>query len=349
MMELQQRVEGLVKWGHALHALIEELESDLAQENGNPLRAIVQQAYRTNAWFTPEFSLRSLKSLAQWLDKSALEAWLKSYPELESSSKSLKTIGVVMAGNIPAVGFHDLISVLVSGNRALVKLSSDDAVIIPFLVNVLLDVSQDFKPLVQIGYKFQEIDAVIATGSNNSARYFDYYFGKYPHIIRKNRNSLAILNGNETAAQLSALGDDIFSYFGLGCRNVSKLMVPEGYAFDAFFESIEVYGEKLMQHNKYMNNYDYHRALYLLNNEPFLTNNFLSLRQSDILSTPVSVLHYDYYAGTEDLAAKIEADTDRIQCIVGGKYLPLGTSQQPGLSDYADGVDTLRFLIGLQD
>ncbi len=347
MIELQQRVEGLVKWGHALHALIEEMESDQSPENGNPLRNTIQQAYRANAWFTPEFSLRSIRAFAQWLDKSSLEQWLSAYPELRDSSKSLKTIGVIMAGNIPAVGFHDLLSVLISGHKAQVKLSSDDQVIIPFLLNVLFDVSQEFKSLVQIGYKFQEIDAVIATGSNNSARYFDFYFGKYPHIIRKNRNSMAVLNGQESDAELLALGDDIFSYFGLGCRNVSKLLVPQGYSFDRFFENIESYGEQLMQHNKYMNNYDYHRALYLLNNEPFLTNNFLSLRQSDVLSTPVSVLHYDYYSNPHDLSEKIKTDESRIQCIVGGHYLPFGSSQQPGLADYADGIDTISFLLSL--
>lgn len=347
MMELPQRVDGLVKWGHALHALLEEMDADTAGENGNPLRNIVQQAHRANAWFTPEFSLRSIRGLALWLDKSSLESWISGYPALQKSPKSLKTIGIVMAGNIPAVGFHDLLSVLVSGNKALVKLSSDDQVIIPFLLNVLFDVSQEFKSLVQIGYKFQEIDAVIATGSNNSARYFDFYFGKYPHIIRKNRNSLAVLDGTETDEQLQALGDDIFSYFGLGCRNVSKLMVPAGYSFDRFFQCIESFGDQLMQHNKYMNNYDYHRALYLLNSEPFLTNNFLSLRQSEVLSTPVSVLHFEYYNDLKDVREKIDATASEIQCVVGAGYLPFGTSQQPGLSDYADRVDTLEFLLNL--
>lgn len=348
MMELQQRVDGLVKWGHALHALIEVMESDQSANNGNPLRNIVQQAYRGNAWFTPEFSLRSLRAFAQWLDKSSLERWISAYPELKQSPKSLKTIGIIMAGNIPAVGFHDLLSVLISGHKAQVKLSSDDQVLIPFLVEILFDVSQEFKPLVQIGYKFQEIDAVIATGSNNSARYFDFYFGKYPHIIRKNRNSLAVLTGHESDDELKLLGDDIFSYFGLGCRNVSKMLVPEGYVFDRFFQCIEHYGEQLMQHNKYMNNYDYHRVLYLLNSEQFLTNNFLSLRQHGALSTPVSVVHYETYTDADDLAKKVEADEGSIQCIVGEKYLPFGTSQQPSLSDYADGVDTIRFLLTLQ-
>lgn len=348
-MHLHERVEGLVKWGHAISAMIEEMESAAGAETGNPLSNTIQQAYRANAWFVPENSLRALKSVTCWLESDALQRWIQAYDGLNQSHNDLKTIGLVMAGNIPMVGFHDLLCVLVSGNKAQVKLSSDDGVLIPFLLNVLFDVSQQFRSLVQIGYKFQQIDAVIATGSNNSARYFDFYFGKYPHIIRKNRNSIAVLTGHEKDAELSALGDDVFSYFGLGCRNVSKMLVPEGYNFDRFFQCIEVYGDRLMQHNKYMNNYDYHRALFLLNNEPFLTNNFLSLRQSAVLSTPVSVLHYDFYHDEEDLLRKIAADENHIQCKVGGKYLPFGTSQQPGLADYADGADTLEFLIRLQD
>jgi len=348
-MDLNERMEGLVKWGHAISAMIEEMESEPGFETGNPLNNTLQQAYRANAWFVADNSMRALKSVAGWLEYDALKTWSNGYPSLLDSHNQLKNIGLIMAGNIPVVGFHDLLAVLITGNKAQVKLSSDDSVLLPFLLNVLFDVSQEFKSLVQIGYKFQEIDAVIATGSNNSARYFDFYFGKYPHIIRKNRNSLAVITGDETDDELTALGDDIFSYFGLGCRNVSKLLVPEGYVFDRFFQCIEVYGERLMQHNKYMNNYDYHRVLYLLNNETFLTNNFLSLRQSPVLSTPVSVLHFDDYSDAEDLAQKIVVDKDHIQCIVGRNYLPFGTSQQPGLADYADGADTLQFLLSLRD
>lgn len=346
-MELEERLEGLVKWGHALSALVEELGTMEDPDSGNPLKNIIQRAHRANAWFIPEFTLTSVKALANWLDRDALQAWISEYPALHSSRKNLKTIGIVMAGNIPAVGFHDLLAVLISGHKAQVRCSSDDAILLPFLLEVLFDVSQEFKSLVQIGYKFHDFDAVIATGSNNTSRYFDFYFGKYPHIIRKNRNSAAVLTGDETDPELAALGHDIFLYFGLGCRNVSKLFVPDSYTFDRFFQCIESVGERLMQHNKYMNNYDYHRTLYLLNNEPFLTNNFLSLRESPVLSTPVSVLHYERYRSAGELKELLRRDADQLQCVVGTDFLPFGTTQAPGLADYADGVDTLQFLSGL--
>lgn len=343
-MELEERLEGLAKWGHAISALVEELDSNEDSDFGNPLKNIIQQVHRANAWFIPEFTLTSVTALAKWLDRDALQDWISDYPDLKSSHKNMKTIGIVMAGNIPAVGFHDLLAVLVSGNKAQIRCSTDDAILLPFLLEVLFDVSQDFKSLVQIGYKFQDFDAVIATGSNNTSRYFDFYFGKYPHIIRKNRNTAAVLTGDETDQELTALGTDIFTYFGLGCRNVSKLLVPEGYVFDRFFQCMESYGSRLMQHNKYMNNYDYHRTLYLLNNEHFLTNNFLSLRESPLLSTPVSVLHFERYGSAGELEEMLRRDADQLQCVVGAGFLPFGATQSPGLADYADGVDTLRFL-----
>ena len=216
----------------------------------------------------------------------------------------------------------------------------------PFYIEVLQKISPDLAGVISVQERFTDIDAVIATGNNNSSRYFDYYFGKYPHIIRKNRNSVGILKGDETDADFINLGEDIFSYFGLGCRNVSKLYVPMGYNFNSFFNAMEKYSE-LMNHNKFMNNYDYHRALYLLNSEQFLTNNFLLLREAAPIATPVSVLHFEYYEDEKKLEETLKSDEKNIQCIVGGRYLPFGTSQQPRLDEYADGVDTLEFLMGI--
>lgn len=346
-MDFEKRKIGFVRWGHALQAMLEERTSNQGESIDNPLNNIVQSAYRANPWFTPENSVRALQSYADWLSESSLEQWLSAYPSLNDSRNSLRNIGLVLAGNIPAVGFHDVLCVLASGNRASVKLSQDDALLLPFLLEVLMDVDQDFKSLIQIAYKFQDIDAVIATGSNNSARYFDYYFGKYPHIIRKNRNAAAVIHGSESSEELNALGKDIFSYFGLGCRNVSHLFVPEGYDFSSFFEEMEPYGEALMQHNKYMNNYDYHRALFLLNSETFLTNNFLLLREHEQLSTPVSVLHYSAYATAEELQRVLSGNAEALQCVVGGGHLSFGTAQHPSLSDYADSIDTMQFLLDL--
>ncbi|MBL7923040.1 MAG: acyl-CoA reductase [Bacteroidia bacterium] len=346
-MKINERIEGLAMWGHALSALLDEYETE-GSDDGNPLRNIVQEACRQNPWFTAGNCLRALKAIAHWLEKDQLMRWAGKYDQLRFEATVPKRVGLVMAGNIPAVGFHDLLSTLISGNIAVVKCSSDDSVMIPFLTEVLLKVAPSFAGRIVISKRLEDIDAVIATGSNNTSRYFDYYFRRYPHIIRKNRNSVAILRGDESDADLRNLAEDIFSYFGLGCRNVSKLYVPAGYVFDRFFRAMEPYGD-LMQHNKYMNNLDYHSALYLLNNEKFLTNNFLLLREHPALATPVSVVHYEVYANEEELSAKLEAERDAIQCIVGGDYLPFGTSQQPGLADYADGIDTVEFLMKLNN
>jgi len=256
-------------------------------------------------------------------------------------------VGLVMAGNIPAVGFHDLLCVLASGNQAVCKLSSDDEVLIPFLTDILARVEPAFGGQSKFVGRVSDVDAVIATGSNNSARYFEYYFRHHPHIIRHNRNGVAVISGDESVEELGRLGQDIFTYFGMGCRSISKLFVPSGYDFSQFFSVTERFSE-VMQHNKYMNNYDYHRALFLLNNEAFLTNNFLSLRQNTAIASPVSVLHYDYYVSRMEVERYLEMEAEKIQCVVGKGYLPFGTAQAPGLSDYADGVDTMKFLCGLK-
>jgi hypothetical protein len=280
------------------------------------------------------------------LNKILLEVWVNNYHDDLSDNPEVKKVGIIMAGNIPAVGFHDLLCVLISGHKAVIRNSSDDAVLIPFLVEVLLNIAPDFANQIEFTQRISDIDAVIATGSNNSARYFDYYFAKYPSIIRRNRNSVAVLSGQETADDFRALGNDIFDYFGLGCRNVAKLYVPRGYVFDPFFALIEERAS-LMEHNKYMNNYDYHRALFLLDGIPFLTNNFLILRENEPLATPVSVVHYEFYDEINTLEEQLKSKSDEIQCRVGLNGLPFGSSQQPGLMDYADGVDVLQWLTGL--
>lgn len=345
-MKKTERMDALVRLGHAVAAMLEEMESN-GGSSGNPLNHIVQQAYRKNPWFIPGHTINALSAWVKLLDKHSLEKWISTYDLKESVVGDRKRIGIVAAGNIPMVGFHDVLCVLVKGDKALLKCSSDDEVIIPFLLEVLVKIAPEMSEYFSLEKKLEAIDAVIATGSNNTARYFDYYFGKYPHIIRKNRNSVAVITGTENESELKQLGEDIFSYFGLGCRNVSKVYVPQQYEFDRFFGAIESYGEGLMQHNKYMNNFDYHSALFMLNNEKFLTNNFLLLREHRALATPVSVLHYEVYASETELKKKLEEEQEFIQCVVGKAYLPFGTSQQPGLSDYADGVDTLKFLLSI--
>lgn len=330
------------KWGSALQALID----DLPENPENPLFKAIVQAQNKNAWFVKSNSINALKEICNLLESNSLNKLLKAYIELEKEEVAPKVIGIVMAGNIPLVGFHDLLCVLVSGHKAKVRLSSDDSVLIPAITEILLEMYPEFKNQVEFVSQLSGMDAVIATGSNNTARYFDYYFGKYPSLIRKNRNSVAVLNGNESDQELTQLGHDIFDYFGLGCRNVSKLYVPEGYSFNQFFGALEVFSP-IMEHNKFMNNYDYHRALFLLDGIPFLTNNFLIVRENEAYATPVSVLHYEYYSSLNDLELKLASDKELIQCRVGVNGLSFGSAQQPDILDYADGVDTMQWLLSL--
>jgi len=342
-MTLQERINAFIVWGSAMAAMLDELEFNTLNE-GNNIESIILKAHHHNQWFTPDQSKRALKAITIMLEKKSLEPWMGNYSANIELSAAPKRVGVIMAGNIPAVGFQDALCVLASGNILLAKCSSDDKILIPFLLEVLITIEPRFRANIEIVERLDNLDAVIATGSNNSSRYFDFYFGKYPHVIRKNRNSIAVLDGKESEKQLEALADDIFAYFGLGCRNVSKIYVPEGYDFANFYPAMQVYSS-LMMHSKYMNNYDYHHALFLLNDEKFLTNNYLIVRQNEALSTPVSVLHFEYYNSLAELENKLSEISEEIQCRVGLGGLPLGASQQPGLSDYADGIDTMKFLI----
>jgi hypothetical protein len=341
-MTVQLRISALSKWGSALQVLID----DLPDNHENPLFKSIVQAQNKNAWFVKSNSIKALIEICNLLELNSLNKLLKAYVELEKEVIEPKVIGIVMAGNIPLVGFHDLLCVLASGHKAKVRLSSDDSVLIPALTEILFEMYPEFKNQIEYVSQLSGMDAVIATGSNNTARYFDYYFGKYPSLIRKNRNSVAVLSGHESDEDLKKLGHDIFDYFGLGCRNVSKLYVPEGYSFNSFFEAIESYSN-LMEHNKYMNNYDYHRALFLLDGISFLTNNFLIVRENAAYATPVSVVHYEYYANSEELEAKLASEKELIQCRVGVNGLPFGSSQKPDILDYADGVDTMQWLLTL--
>jgi len=341
-MIVQQRISALSNWGSAIQVLID----DLPDNHESPLSEALVQARNKNAWFVNSNSINALKEICNILEINNLKKLFKANIELNNERGEPKIIGIVMAGNIPAVGFHDLLCVLVSGHKAKVRLSSDDSILIPALTSILFEMHSEFQNMVEYVTQLSGMDAVIATGSNNTARYFDYYFGKYPSLIRKNRNSIAVLSGQETEAELNQLGHDIFDYFGLGCRNVSKVYVPVGYSFNPFFEAIEL-NSSLMEHNKYMNNYDYHRALFLLDGIPFLTNNFLIVRENEAYATPVSVLHYEYYSSVEDLEKKLEGDKELIQCRVGANGLPFGSAQQPDILDYADGVDTMQWLLTL--
>lgn len=317
--------------------------------DANRFSAIFAQAELQNSWFTQHNLTFARNTWATTLSEANIKRWLSAY-EL-SEPQNVKKILLIMAGNIPLVGFHDLLCVWVSGHKALVKLSSEDKLLLPFIVEQLRDLIPEWAEAVTFSdEKVTDFDAVIATGSNNTARYFEYYFGKKSHIIRKNRNSVAVLTGKETQEELTALGKDIFQYYGLGCRSISKLFVPENYSFDAFFQAIYAYRD-IINEQKYANNYDYNKAVYLMSLYKLLENGFLILKEDKSYASPIATLFYEYYTDTEVLKKQLITDTEQIQCVVAKGLLPdeiaFGKTQIPQLWEYADNVNTLKFLSNL--
>lgn len=307
--------------------------------------AVISKSAAANGWFDAEESLRMADSFSgQFLQAEALTNWISAYP----AAGTTKQVGLVLAGNVPFVGMHDVLSVLMSGHGAKIKLSSKDSYFFPWMQEQLHTIDAATGAQMQFVERLEQFDAVIATGSNNSARYFTYYFGKYPHIIRKNRTSVAVIYGNETPEQLHALGKDVFYYYGLGCRNVGKVFIPKEYDLQNFFKYWTDY-EYVIENTKYKHNYDYNRALLLLNKTSYLTNDFYMLVESDQLFSPLSVLFYETYADEQDLQQKMQLIADDLQCVVADKAgnTPFGRSQFPGLTDYADHVDTMQFLSAL--
>lgn len=317
------------------------------------MQELIKSVHIHNQWFTEDNVRNAFGALADSLEENTLLDWISIYIKDLKAEKEPKRVAVIMAGNIPMVGFHDMLCVLLSGNKFVGKLSSDDKFLLPFVSKVLKQIEPEFSNLIEFTEdQLKNMDAVIATGSNNSARYFEYYFGKYPNIIRKNRNSIAVLTGAETTAELKLLGDDVFQYFGLGCRNVSKLFVPKGYVFDTFYESIFDF-QNIVNNNKYANNYDYNKTVYLMSSNPtLLDNNFLLLKEDATYSSPIGVLFYEFYEDIKELNRKLESEAEQLQCIVSNSIeiknaLPFGKAQCPTLNDYADGVDTMKFLTGI--
>jgi len=310
--------------------------------------ALLELSQSHNGWFTKEQVCFAVNSWAEALTKSNLNQWLSNY---DFSKVTPKTVGLILAGNIPLVGFHDFLSVLISGHTVLVKTSSNDQHLIKFLAKYLIVTEPELANRITFtDGKLENFDAVIATGSNNTARYFEYYFKNKPSIIRKNRNSVAILNGNESHEDLVNLGEDIFRYFGLGCRNVSKLFVPKGYNFDTFFKAIFEY-QDVIHYEKYSNNYDYNKAVFLMSNFKLLDNGFLTLKEDSSYSSPISSVFYENYDSLPDLINRLKKDEDQIQCIVSNglteNSIAFGQTQKPQLWDYADNVNTLEFLISV--
>lgn len=299
-------------------------------------------AVQRNAWFDEASINMAIENICNhFLKKDLLTGWIGGYPQPATHKK----VGIVMAGNIPLVGFHDFLCGFMSGHHLYIKLSSKDDVLLKHLANKLISWQPALADSIHFAENLKGCDAYIATGSNNTARYFEQYFSKYPNIIRKNRTSVAVLDGTETPEQLFALGKDIFSYYGLGCRNVTKVYLPQGYEIPTLLDALQPYAD-IINHHKYKNNYDYYLAIYLLNKVPYLTNEFLLVVENKEPFTAVSVLHYEFYANKQELIQNLQSD-DNIQCIVSNQYISFGMSQVPALADYADGVDTMLFLSSL--
>jgi len=372
-MELKKRIIAFARLGEVLRKM----------PDGN-LRKAIHTASQHNGWFTEENILLAFASLGEMLREEKIRKWVSEYniPPAPLQRGKEKRIGVIMAGNIPMVGFHDFLCVLMSGNIFVGKLSSEDEYLLPAVAKILMKIEPEFADKIHFANKpinkSSDVSAFIATGSNNSARYFEYYFGKYPHIIRKNRNAIAILDGTETEDDLKNLGKDIFQYFGLGCRNVSKIFIPQDYNLDKFFSAMADFGE-VINHNKYYNNYIYYRTIYLLNQEKFSDNNFLMLKEEapsnspeggEQIASPVATLFYERYVDEKTLSRKLLLLQDKIQCIVSNRAIPSpclpvlpvgrqagtalervrvmpGQTQSPELWDYADGVDTMEFLLSV--
>ena len=327
--------------------IFSELGTQLTHPNGQ-LLATINTEYQYNAWFTPENVLKAVTNIGRMLNQADLTTWLNNY-NLDENITPQK-IGLILAGNIPLVGFHDVLCVLVTGNIALIKSSSNDARLIKHVLQLLEEIEPRFNDQYSFVERLKDFDAVIATGSNNTSRYFEYYFGKVPHIIRKNRSSVALLTGNETPEQIVELGHDIFDYYGLGCRNVSKLLLPAGYDFHLLYEPLEAY-QDVINHHKYSNNYSYNRSIYLVNSDKHLDNGFLLLKEDKKLASPLGVLFYEYYDDLQAAQNLLNEESDSIQCIVSAvplkvknQVVSFGISQQPALWDYADGIDTMKFL-----
>lgn len=331
-------------------ALLVQLGEFLLSED-EFLKAVMGRTHYNNGWLTVENCEKATKAIAtNFLQKEQLENWAATYGvgDMDAPQK----VGIVMAGNIPLVGFHDMLSVFLAGHHSLIKLSDKDKFLLPHLIKKMGDWEEDAKAYFTVIERLAGFDAVIATGSNNSARYFEQYFGKYPNIIRKNRNAVAVLDGTETSEELAALSNDIFEYYGLGCRNVSKIYVPRDYDFVPLLEATHEY-KKIVLNSKYKNNFDYNYAMYILNGVEYKANGCIMMIENEAIPSRIASLHYEFYDKADNLVQDLKAKSTQIQCVISKMNLinieaiPFGKAQKPSLTDYADGVDTMEFLMSL--
>lgn len=338
-MKLKDRINDLVELG-------QWIQQDLYYNS-----EVISKAIADNPWFTRDSINQALKAVSlQYLSADCLSAWVSGEQITETTRQ--KIIGIVMAGNIPLVGIHDLLAVLITGHKALIKASDRDLALLESVVHRLYEMHDYWRDSIELTHKLSDLGAVIATGSDSTARYFEKYFSAYPHIIRKNRHGVGIVFKDDTVDQMKGLADDVLSYFGLGCRNISKLYLEKGVEIDSLFEHFESHGDTI-HHNKYKNNYDYNYALFLLNKDEFYTNNFLLLKKHDHISSRIASVHYEYFDNTYDLKNKLNRQISQIQCVMSSRDIDglncfrFGYAQKPGLTDYADGVNTIEFLKSL--
>ena len=310
----------------------------------------IARQYRENSWFTPEFCRYALSAIGQMLTPEALDAYYARYKDITPAVDPRKRVAVISAGNIPMAAFHDFFCILVSGNDYQGKLSSQDKYLLPVLAQELVHIEPRFAERIAFVDKVADFDAVIATGSNNSARYFDYYFSKYPHILRKNRNSVAVLDGTETEEEFRHLADDIYLYFGLGCRSVSKLFVPSHYDFVPFLQILTQESQPIAQHHQFNNNLEYQKAVHLMNQIPYMDAGTFLLVENQNYASPIGMVYYEYYDNIDRVNQRLTDDAEQLQCIVSKDPLvthavPFGSAQTPTLTDYPDGIDTFQFII----
>ena len=346
MSTLYNRIKAFEKLGILFSNNISKNSSKELTHWSSELNKAIDTSYKYNTWFTEDSVKQALNEWSKQLNYSNIKQWTDQY---QLTDKSDKKIAIIMAGNLPLVGFHDLLCGLILNFNCIVKLSSDDKILIPFIIEFLDSVLPGIKNKVEFTTNpIKEFSGVIATGSNSSFKYFEYYFGSYPNVLRKTRHSIAVLDGNESVEDLKNLGNDIFTYFGMGCRSVSKLLVPKGYDFDLLFNALFKFKD-IINHNKYVNNYDYNKAVYLMSEQKFIENGFVILKEDEKLGSPIGCLFFEYYENSKDLNTYISNIKDSLQCVVSNLNIPnstsFGSSQKPNIDDYADNINTLDFLL----
>lgn len=355
-MLLSNRIEAFRQLGHVLRSLVGEntkngILTDLIKKYEPIFSHAIRQQYAENKWFLPEFCQNAISALGKMLNEEDLSRFESEYRMMAEEAVVPQTVAVISAGNIPIVAFHDFMMVLLSGNRYMGKLSSQDKLLLPVISQLLIDIEPQFANYIVFVNRISDFDKVIATGSDNTSRYFEYYFGKYPHIVRHSRNSFAILDGNETETDLSQLCQDIFLYFGLGCRSVSKIYVPENYNFDTLINCMNEHREPIKMHHAYLNNLDYQRTMYMMNLIPFIDAQVALLAENSAIASPIGIVYYQYYQHLSEIHHYYEANRNHIQCVATSlktdfPTVSFGQTQQPSLFDFADGVNTFRFCIG---